>query len=178
MKTRNTLIPLFTLLLTVGANQNAVAGKVYQWTDKEGGIHFGNVPPEETATRLVYRKATGESIYQWTDEEGRVYFGDIPPEETSTIAIREVKIDRFDDSLVDSDRYSVINQAQRMAERRRQLEEVRLYRKRLRLEEKQITGDLAVLRQLEKIRTQGYGPRPYYAPYPHSYDDHMAVRAY
>lgn len=176
MKIKILLVPFFILLLTLGVIRNAMAENVYQWTDEEGGTHFGNVPPAEIATTLAYKKATGETIYQWTDEEGRIYFSDVPPRATSTIAIHEVKLDSFDDNPVDSDRYSIINQAQRMTENRRQLEEERLDRKMLRLEEQQIAEDMAVLRQIEKIRTQGYGPRPYYTPYPQSYDYYMVYK--
>ena len=135
MNIRNILIPFFILSLTFLANQNAMAVKVYKWTDEEGSVHFS----------------------------------DVPPKDTSTIETRDFNI--FDDNNADPEKYSIINQVDRMAERRRQNTEERLARKRLQLEEKRLAQESEIIRQNERIRTQEYGPRPYYYAYPqyHSY---------
>jgi hypothetical protein len=133
MNIRNTLIPLFFISLTILANQNAIAGKVYQWTDEEGIVHFS----------------------------------DIPPEDTTTIQTREINIDIYDDSNVDPEMYSIINQLDRMAERRRQVTEERLARKRLQLEEKRLAQ--VISRQNVTISAPRYVPYTYSYVYPQPY---------
>jgi len=166
MDIRNTLIPFIILSLTLLASQNAVAAKVFQWTDEDDGVHFSNVHPEDTSTKIAYRNASAGKIYKWTDEEGGVHFSDVPPEKTSAIDMREINIDSFDDNNADPEKYSIINQADRMAERRRQITEERLTRKRLQLEERQMAQELEMIRQTELIGAQGYGPRSYSYAYP------------
>jgi len=107
MNTGNILAPLAIMTLTFLANQNAMAGKVYQWTDEEGVVHFSDVPPADATT---------------TD-------------------MREINIDILVDENADPDEFSIINQADRMAERRRQTTEERLAVKRLQLEEQRLSNE-------------------------------------
>jgi len=166
MDIRNTLIPFIILSLTLLVSQNAVAAKVFQWTDEDDSVHFSNVHPEDTSTKIAYRNASAGKIYKWTDKEGSVHFSDVPPEKTSVIDMLEINFDSFDDNNADPEKYSIINQADRMAERRRQVTEERLARRRLKLEERQTAQELEMIRQNELYNTQGYGPRSYSYAYP------------
>ena len=168
MNIRNTLISFLILFLTLSTSEYARAGNVYKWTDIEGSVHFSDVSPHNTSTIIAYKETTGDKAYQWTDKEGGVHFSDVPPVNTPTIKIHEIKIDSFDDNTIDAKKYSIVNQVERMAAHRRQLEEARLVRERTRLEEYRMAQELEILRLNELIRTQGYGPRPYYYPYAQS----------
>ena len=128
---RNKLIPFTVLCMVFLTGQYAVAGKIYQWTDEEGGIHYSDVPPNDTAT----------------------------------IEMHEIYIDTFENDNVDPEWYSIINQADRMAERRRQTTEERLARKRLQLEEKRLALEHERSQLNEVISTQENQPSVYYYPY-------------
>ena len=125
---------LLTMSLAILVNQNAVAGKVYQWVDEEGVVHFSDVAPENTAT----------------------------------IDIREIRIDIVKDENADPDEYSIINQLDRMAERRRQTTEERLAVKKLQIEEMRVAQED---RQPVVISSSRYDPyiNSYGYAYPGSY---------
>jgi len=162
---------LFLLLLVaVGSTRPASAAEIYQWTDEAGGLHIGNVRPDGVKTRLVYREAAAGKVFQWTDAAGQVHFGDEPPE--GTAKPREILIEPLTDPAADPDEYSIIRQAERMAEDRRRIEEARLLREHTRFERSRLAHDMAVLRMQEQIRTRGYGPRPDPFPYSYGYDYH------
>lgn len=163
------LIILLLLPLMLGISKNVIAGKVYQWIDEEGSVHFSDVQEDDTSTVIAYKSSVNGQAYQWTDEEGGVQFSDVPPVNTPAIGIREIKIDKFNDNTIDQEQYSIVNQAERMAERRRQVEDERLTRKRLKFEEYRIAQELKIIRLNERFMKQGYGPRPYYYPYSESY---------
>jgi hypothetical protein len=156
---------LFLLPLMLGGGGIASAADVYRWIDQSGEVHLGNVRPEGMATTLVYRGAPGGRIFQWQDETGQVHFGDAPPE--GTAKPREILIEPLTEPAADPDEYSIVRQAERMAEDRRRIEEARILRERMRFEESRLARDMAVLRMQEQIRTRGYGPRP--DPFPYSY---------
>ena len=158
------LLSLVTGLARVGG---AVAEEIYQWRDNEGGVHLGSVPPADTDVTLVYRQAPGDRIFHWQDETGLVHFSDVPPD--GTAKPREILIEPPAESVTD-DEYSIIRQAERMAEDRRRIEEARILRERTRLERSQMARDMAVLRMQEQLRTRGYGPRPDPYAYSYSYD--------
>lgn len=148
----------------------AVAEEIYQWRDDDGGIHFANVRPGDAPANVVYSEAGG-TIYEWRDEAGQVYYGDTPPE--GTAKPREIPVEPWaTDRLTDPDEYSIVRQAERMAEDRRRIAEDRILRERMRVERSRLERDKAVLRMQEQLRTRGYGPRPEAWPYSYEYDDY------
>ena len=86
MNINNTLFPLIIIFLTFLVNQNAIAGKVYQWTDEEGLMHFS----------------------------------DIAPVDQTPVEIQEIDLVSYTESDAYTDEYSIVNQLDRMSERRRQ----------------------------------------------------------
>ena len=172
MNSRSTFIPFLILSLTFLVNQQVAATKIYQWTDEEGGVHFSDVLPKDTSAILAIENDMAAKAYQWTDKEGDIHFSDMPPEGANTIEISEINIDSFDDNSVDPEKYSIINQADRMAERRRQTTEERLAKKRLQLEEKRLAIELEQSRLNEILNAQAYEPRSYVYAYPQQYFHH------
>lgn len=169
MKHQSFFIP-FTTFISIFLACNAVlAGKVYQWTDEQGGLHLSSVPEEDARATVAYAKAGGDKIYRWTDDEGGVHFSDTPPAGTADVEINEIEMTEYDTSAADPERYSIVNQAERMAENRRRLEEDRLLEKQVRLEERRISEEMEVMRLNELLREQGYGQRPYGFPYARVY---------
>ena len=93
---------------------------------------------------LVFHGANADTVYQWTDEEGIVHFSDVPPGEIEPGDVREITIASYEDPDADPDRYSIINQVERMEERRRQLAEERLAKKQLQLEARRLAQQEAI----------------------------------
>jgi len=122
---------------------------------------------------LASQNATASKVYQWTDEEGGVHFSDVPPVDTTITDVREINIDIYSDDNVDPDRYSIINQVDRMAERRRQVTEERLAKKRLQLEEKRLALELEQTRQNEVYSEQEFYQPVYYSAYQQPYYFHQ-----
>ena len=143
MRANFSLIFFITVSVALFASQNALAGKVYQWMDEDGVVHFSDVAPENTAT---------------TD-------------------IREININIVHDTNADPDEYSIINQLDRMAERRRQSTEERLALKRLQIEEMRVTQEA---RQPVEISSYQYDPYiySYGYSYPQPYDYYHRHRFY
>ena len=124
---------------------------------------------------LLVHAAEAGKIYRWTDEDGIVHYSDVPPADTTLSGTQEIKLDLFDENSVDPDFYSIINQVDRMAERRRQLTEERLAIKRLQLEEKRLANEREINQLNEIISAQDdgsqslyYYPSPKYFNYPYS----------
>lgn len=111
---------------------------------------------------LASQNAMAGKVYQWMDEDGVVQFSDVAPENTATIDIREININIINDDNADPDEYSIINQLDRMAERRRQITEEYLAIKRLQIEE------IRLARETESNRYYVISTRRY-APYTNSY---------
>lgn len=170
--------PLFILFLIFWTNQNAAAGKIYQWRDAEGVMHFSSVPPEATSTKMAYKDTDEETVYQWKDEQGHMHYSDIPPAEVSMAAMREIHLEPFDDGNIDREKFSIINQAEQMSEQRKQREKERLAGKRAKLEKEKLAREMEMLRLDEFIRKHGYGPRPYYYPSSRPYDYFHPGHAY
>jgi DNA-nicking Smr family endonuclease len=105
---RNTILPVFFLLLGVLLNQNALSGTVYQWTDETGNINFSDVPPDESITAEKH----------------------------------EYNVEQNEESAIDLEQYSIINQAEKMAQWRRQLADERLAKRKLYLEEKRLAHEM------------------------------------
>lgn len=160
---------VFTSLIIFGASQSVIAEQVYQWLDEEGVVNFSDIASEETMAMVTYESPILKTAYQWKDGEGNIHFADIAPSDISISELREVKTGGFDINDAKQEEYSIIKQAERMAALRKQIEDERLEMKRKKLEERQIAQELEVIRLNEQIRTQGYGPRPYYYPYSQPY---------
>lgn len=132
-------------------------------------------------TFLVVHDAEAGKVYRWTDEEGIVHYSDVPPVDAEVTGTQEINLDVYDENIIDPDRYSIINQVDRMAERRRQDTEERLAIKRLQLEEKRLANELQTSQLNEIINAQDYGSRSfYYSPYPqyysYPYQQHLYTR--
>ena len=152
------------LLLSLGMAQPAPAATVYQWRDTEQGqVHFSDTRPANAADVIEYR-AREQGIYQWQDEAGRVYFGDGPP--PGAILLRQYQAPAAGViSPASGKDYSIIQQAGRMLEQRREQERQRFERQQQKRAAFLIKQERAIARMQEKLRVEGYGPRPY----PHNY---------
>lgn len=113
-------------------------------------------------------------VYQWIDEAGHVNFSDVPPDESVVTEMRDISINEHSPDNVDFEKYSIINQAELMAEWRRQITEERLEKKRLRLEEKRLAYEMELNSQNESYNHQAYIPYvyPYYPNLPNRYRRH------
>jgi hypothetical protein len=116
-------------------------------------------------TFLASQSVAAAKVYQWTDEDGVVHFSDVRPGENVTNELREMDIYTDDDNNADPEMYSIINQADRMAERRRQITEERLAIKRLQLEERRMIRETEN-RRYDVIGVRQYLPFIYYRAYP------------
>jgi hypothetical protein len=145
---------------------HARAADVYRWVDEAGVVQFGHVFPQGAEATLVYSTTGAGKVFQWSDESGQVHFSDVLP--AGTAKPREILIEPLITAPgADPDEYSIVRQAERMAEDRRRIEDARLLREQTRFERSRLARDMAVLRMEEQIRTRGYGPRP--DPYAYSY---------
>lgn len=114
-------------------------------------------------------------VYQWTDEAGNVNFSDVPPTDLAVTEIRDISINEYSQDNVDFEKYSIINQAELMAEWRRQITEERLEKKRLLLEEKRLAYEMELNSQNEAVIHQVY--IPYVYPYlPNRYRRHHGYK--
>jgi hypothetical protein len=125
-------------------------------------------------TFYVDQNVEAAKIFKWTDEEGGVHFSDVLPDDTTIIETRVININISNNNNVDPGKYSIINQADRMAERRRQIAEERLAKKKLQLEAKRLALELERNRQNEIITAQQYEPRSYYYTFPHRHIHHQS----
>jgi len=115
---------------------------------------------------LGSQNALAGIVYQWTDEAGNVNFSDVPPTDLAVTETRDIIINVHSQDNVDFEKYSIINQAELMAEWRRQLTEQRLEKKRLQLEEKRLAYEMELNSQNEAVIYQAYIPYVYpYLPY-------------
>ena len=124
---------------------------------------------------LGSQNALAGIVYQWTDEAGNVNFSDVPPTDLAVTETRDIIINVHSQDNVDFEKYSIINQAELMAEWRRQLTEQRLEKKRLLLEEKRLAYEMELNSQNEAVIHQVYIPSyiPYVYPYlPNRYRRH------
>ncbi len=116
---------------------------------------------------LGIQTALAETIYKWVDKEGNVNFSDVAPDESVAVDTREISVDVTEVNPEDVERFSIINQAERMAEWRRQLKQERLAEKRLYLEEKRLAQEQDFRRHDELVAAEDYRLRNYnYAPTP------------
>ena len=115
---------------------------------------------------LASQNALAGKVYQWMDEDGVVQFSDVAPENIATVDIREININVVNDTNADPDEYSIINQLDRMAERRRQSTEERLALKRLQIEEMRVAQET---RQTLVTSSSRYDPYIYSYTQPYDY---------
>ena len=103
------------------------------------------------------------TVYQWTDEDGNINFSDVPPADSTVTETHEFIIKQAAVNNVDYEQYSIINQAELMAEWRRELVDERLAKKQLYLEEKRLRHELELSeREQDYADGYGYGSRVYY----------------
>jgi len=123
---------------------------------------------------LGSQNALAGIVYQWIDEAGQVNFSDVPPDESVVTEMRDISINERTPDNVGFEKYSIINQAELMAEWRRQITEERLEKKRLRLDEKRLAYEMEVNSQNEDYIGQAYVPYvyPYYPNLPNRYRRH------
>ena len=106
-------------------------------------------------TCFVNQNVLAGTIYQWTDEAGNVNFSDVPPDDSITAESHEYNINQDRSYNNELDQYSIINQAEQMAQWRRQLAEERRADKQLYLEERRLDQELELSRQNEIIAAEG-----------------------
>ena len=157
----NFFMLMFLLLIF---SQNISATEIYQWQDNEGVMHFSDQPQSDNATLVSVEHPQDKTIYRWEDEAGVMQYGQEMPS-ALTADIHQVQLVDTQRKDVTDNRYSILNQAQRMQEQREKIEQTRLEADRLALEAYQIAQEQETLRVLEMIRKQGYGPRPYRQAY-------------
>ena len=152
---------MFLLLIF---SQNSFATEIYQWQDSEGVMHFSDQPQSDNAVLVSVEHPQDKTIYRWEDEAGVMQYGQEMPSEL-TANLHQVQLVDTQQQDINEDRYSILNQAQRMQEQRAKVEQTRLEADRLAFEAYQLAQEQETLRVLEMIRKQGYGPRPYRQAY-------------
>lgn len=65
----NKRLQLLALSLAVLANQNVLAGTVYQWTDEAGNVNFSDVPPDESITTETHEYGINQDVASNIDIE-------------------------------------------------------------------------------------------------------------
>ena len=107
------------------------------------------------------------TVYQWTDEDGIVHFSDTAPPADNSIETREIKFDSFDNGASHPEKYSIIEQANIMAEWRRQETEQRIALQKLALEKQRLNQEMELNRQNDQYTVQdGYQPGLHYYVFP------------
>ena len=157
------IIMTFTMLLC-----SMVSAKdIYQWQDSGGNIYFSDVPPSLSEhSQVVYRDSNEGKIYQWKNQKGEFQYSDDIPADIAEINVSEIQIEHAEPSITQvNEQYSIQNQLKRMEAHRQQQDEERHQQDQARIESFLIAQELKILKMEDKIRTEGYGPRPYYNPY-------------
>jgi len=117
---------------------------------------------------IGYQNILAATIYQWTDEAGNINFSDIPTTDPMATETHEFIIKDASVNNVDFEQYSIINQAELMAEWRRQLADERLAKKQLYLEEKRLQHERELSEREGDYAAGYYGGFYYpYQQYPH-----------
>ena len=99
---------------------------------------------------FISQNVAAARVYQWTDADGVVHFSDAPPADAAVTATREIQFDDFATSNSNQEKYTIIDQANIMANWRRQHTEDRLAVKRLHLEEQYLAQEL----ELSRLETE------------------------
>ena len=99
------------------------------------------------ASVVVIQDGNTATVFQWTDKDGIVHFSDTAPAGDSAIETREIKFDSFDNGTSSPEKYSIIEQANIMAEWRRQEEQQQLARKQLALEQERLNRETELNQQ-------------------------------
>ena len=120
-----------------------------------------------SATVFISQIAAAATVYQWTDADGVVHFSDEPPADSLTNATREINFDEFADTASSLEKYSIIEQADLMAEWRRQNSEDHQALKRLELEEKHMDQEMELNRlKAQQQLDENNRLRPHYFVFP------------
>ena len=99
---------------------------------------------------FISQSVAAARVYQWTDADGVVHFSDAPPADVAVTATCEIQFDDFATSDASQEKYTIIDQANIMANWRRQHTEDRLAVKRLHLEEQYLAQEL----ELGRLETE------------------------
>ncbi len=99
------------------------------------------------ALTLVGVAPQATTVYEWVDEQGRRHFSDKPPENVSTpVTTREFEKLSPEGAAAD-DYYSIVNQEKRMAEQQQALNDRRLEKRKLQLEQHRLAQEVAAQQQ-------------------------------
>ena len=118
------------------------------------------------------RYAHATTVYQWTDTDGVVHFSDVAPAQDGATETRKIKFNDFNNTTSARHTYSIIEQANIMAQWRKQADEQWLARKRLELEQQRLSEEIEANRLKNKHTDQDeLQSLPYYyvSPRPVSY---------
>lgn len=115
---------------------------------------------------LATQGVMAATVYQWTDEEGVVHFSDIAPNDDTTVKVDKIQFVDFTENNAETDKFSIINQLDRMTERRKQVTEERMSKKRLQLEAERLAKENDAYESYDKSGDQEYHPEIYYYPSP------------
>lgn len=116
------------------------------------------------------QNAMSATVYQWTDKEGLVHFSDVAPTPDETadadVDVKEIKFVDYAQNETGSDEYSIINQLDRMTERRRKVIEERLAKEQLQVEAQRLANQNDNYQLYDNPANQVYYPQTYYYPAP------------
>jgi hypothetical protein len=120
-----------------------------------------------TTLLLLPALAVAGTVFTWVDEDGTTHFSETPPAD-ATVETRSIEIDTPPSPVAD-DRFSVINQAQRMQEMRLENERARTERLQAEAEADRARAEAQATRQPRDdsgYRGSGYYPLYYYPQLP------------
>lgn len=132
-----------------------------------------------TAAIIAIRNGNTATVYQWTDNDGIVHFSDAAPTQDGITETREINFDSFENTSPGQQTLSIIEQANIMAEWRKQDEAQRLVLKQMQLEQQRLMQDIELDRQESLNRNPGYYPdQPHYFVFPQVVDYRYRERWY
>ena len=126
-----------------------------------------------SSVAMASQNGVATTVYQWTDADGVVHFSDAAPTQDSTTETREINFDSFTSTTPDQGSLSIIEQANIMAEWRKQETERRLAMRRMQLEQQRLSQAIDLDRQESLDRRQEYfQDRPHYYVFPRAINYH------
>lgn len=112
---------------------------------------------------LSAQNAHAATVYQWTDEEGVTHYSDAPPSRELNTYAREIEFESFTDRDNTEEIQTMNELSDSLAERRKLIEDERLVRKSMALEEKRLELEF------ENAQLENRNDRSYYLPYSYLY---------
>jgi len=120
-----------------------------------------------SSATIVARNGNTATVYQWTDNDGIVHFSDAAPPQDGVTDTREINFGSFENTNPGQETLSIIEQANIMAEWRKQDEVQRLALKQMQLEQQQLVQDIELDRQESMTRIHEYDQgSPHYFVFP------------